>query len=115
MPTRRDRADDLVEVKPAKMTLLRPAPHLCQECAVDHRPEDPHNAQSLYYGVKFKMQHERDATWADAVAHCTPAVREAWEAELRRMGAWTSHGTPIATGPLAATTIRVSPPPSEEV
>lgn len=41
-------------------TLLPPAPGVCQECATEHG---------------------RAATWADAVAHCEPAVRQAWETE----------------------------------
>jgi hypothetical protein len=110
-----DRDNDLVEVRPQTMMLLRPAPHLCQECAVDHRPEDPHNAQSLFYEMKFHMQRKRYPTWADAVAHCAPEVRAAWEGELRRVGAWTSHATPIATGPLAPTTIPPSASTPEEV
>jgi hypothetical protein len=76
-------------------TLLPPAPGVCRECAVDHKPDAPHDAQSLYYQTKFHMQHGRGATWADAVAHCEPAVRQAWETALRERGAWTE---PAADG-----------------
>lgn len=76
--------------------LLPPKKGLCQVCAVDHPPENPHNAQSLYYGMRFKMLHGRDVTWADAVAHCGEPMREIWERELRRLNAWTEAAVPIA-------------------
>jgi len=68
--------------------LLPPKPGVCQECAVDHPPEDPHNNQSLYFQYKFRGDHGRWPTWKDAIAHCTPEVREFWEEELRAAGAW---------------------------
>jgi hypothetical protein len=55
-------------------TLLPPAPHLYQECAVEHEPWAPHNAQSLYYQTQFNLRHGRRATWADAMAHCSEPV-----------------------------------------
>jgi hypothetical protein len=30
----------------------------------------------------------RYPTWADAMAHCSASVREAWTTELKRRGAW---------------------------
>lgn len=66
--------------------LLSPAPDKCQECAVAHRPEDPHNQQSLFYQYRFYGQHGRWPTWADALAHCDARMRESWTTELRKRG-----------------------------
>jgi hypothetical protein len=77
-------ADLAVERK--TFTLLPPAPGKCQTCARAHPPEDPHDASSLYYQVHFYQEHGRAATWADAMAHCTIDMQEAWEAELEARG-----------------------------
>lgn len=69
--------------------LLPPSPDVCQECAVDHPPEQPHDAQSLHYQYSFYARAGRWPTWKDAVDHCAPDVREHWERELRERGAWT--------------------------
>lgn len=66
--------------------LLPPAPGLCQECAVKHEPEQPHNQRSLYYQYRFYRKNGRWPTWADALAHCSPEVVDAWIDELGRMG-----------------------------
>lgn len=79
--------------------LLPPSPDKCQECAVDHPPEEPHNKQSLYYQTKFRGDHGRWPTWRDAVAHCAPEVQEFWEAELRNLGAWDGWEGPIPPAP----------------
>jgi len=68
------------------MTLLPPRPDHCQECATKHEPDLPHNAQSLYYGTKFQMEHKRSPTWTDAMAHCTPEMKKIWVEELRAAG-----------------------------
>jgi hypothetical protein len=62
----------------------------CPSCAVDHKPEEPHDATSLYYAFWFQSHHGRASTWKDAVAHCEPDVRRAWEETLQEMGRWTS-------------------------
>lgn len=72
------------------MTLLPPAEHLCQECALEHNPRLPHNKQSLFYGSHFMMVHGRQPTWADALAHCTVEMRDAWTTILR-----DEHGVDI--------------------
>jgi hypothetical protein len=69
--------------------ILPPAPDKCQECAVEHAPEEPHNAQSLFYHFKFYEKNGRAPTWKDAIAHCNPETRLAWELELKSRGAWT--------------------------
>jgi len=65
-------------------TLMPCAPNVCQECAVDHAPEMPHNQQSLYYQYKFYQQHGRWPTWEDALAHCAPEMQDAWKEALRK-------------------------------
>ena len=51
-----------------------------------HDPRMPHNRDSLTYQYKFYDQHGRWPTWADAMAHCDPAVKEAWIEGLRKHG-----------------------------
>lgn len=79
------------------LMLMPPHPDACQECAryPAHPPDQPHDAQSLYYQVAFKMKHGRASTWKDAVAHCSPEVRAAWEERLRGLGAWTEPKSEI--------------------
>ena len=69
--------------------MLPAAPGCCPVCSVKHTSDAPHNAQSLSYQVRFKATHGRDATWADAVAHCLPAVQCAWKEALTSKGYWT--------------------------
>lgn len=73
----------------AGMTLLPCKKDVCQECAVDHAPEEPHNQQSLYYQYKFYGEHGRWPTWKDAIAHCDESTQGMWESELKRMGHWS--------------------------
>jgi hypothetical protein len=75
--------------KSAAWNVPPPAPDKCQVCAVKHDPDQPHNAQSLYYNMTFSGMVGRAPTWADALAHCDGATKQAWEAELRRRGAWS--------------------------
>jgi hypothetical protein len=62
--------------------LLHCEPNVCQECGVDHKPELPHNQQSLYYQYRFYGQHGRWPTWDDAMAHCTEDMRQKWSTAL---------------------------------
>lgn len=64
-------------------TLFPCAPDVCQECAVKHDPEMPHDQTSLYYQYKFYSQHGRWPTWDDALAHCSPELQQAWKQSLR--------------------------------
>jgi hypothetical protein len=66
--------------------LLPPKPGVCPECAVDHAPETPHNAQSMVYQYDFYGKNGRWPTWGDALAHCSPETREIWGRELRKKG-----------------------------
>lgn len=67
-------------------TLLPPAAGVCQQCAVDHEPNEPHDAESLRYQFWFYGQHERWPTWADAMAHCTAEIRAVTTAVLAEHG-----------------------------
>jgi hypothetical protein len=79
---------------------MPPPKNGCPICAVQHPPDAPHDATSLYYLYRFRAARGRWPTWADALAHCKPQVRQYWEAELRRMDAWTApDGEPIADPP----------------
>lgn len=83
------RSGKVLKTEAMPMMLMPPRSGLCAVCAADHKPEDPHNAQSLYWGVAFNSDHGRVPTWADAIAHCDEAVQERWTNELKRMKAWT--------------------------
>jgi hypothetical protein len=66
--------------------LLPPRADVCQECAVDHKPELPHNRDSLFYQYKFYKDHGQWPTWADAMKHCTPEMRAQWTKLLTERG-----------------------------
>ena len=72
--------------KPATMMLLPPRSDVCQICATDHEPHLPHNAQSLYYQMAFKIEHGREATWKDALAHCSDEMKDLWIEALAEKG-----------------------------
>lgn len=73
----------------AAWTVMPPPADCCQICAHKHAPDQPHNAQSLYYQTTFAGMIGRTPTWADALAHCADDVRTFWEKELRRMKVWS--------------------------
>ncbi|MUG24742.1 hypothetical protein GNQ08_20450 [Paenibacillus macerans] len=68
------------------MMLLPPAADKCQKCAVDHDPEQPHNQDSLYWKYWFFGQNGRWPTWADAMEHCSPEIKEFWTQALEDRG-----------------------------
>lgn len=68
------------------LSLLPPKPDVCQTCASDHEPEEPHNQRSLYYQYAFLADHGRWPEWADAMAHCSEETRAVWSGELRKLG-----------------------------
>lgn len=72
--------------KPKSFTLLPPSPDVCQECAVKHDPQEPHDQTSLFYQAKFFMEHHRYPTWADAMSHSPDEVKAVWIKELKQMG-----------------------------
>lgn len=69
------------------LTLLPPKPGVCQECAVDHPPEYPHNKQSIFYQYSFYNKHGRWPTWKDAMEYCDEETREKWSKALTDRGA----------------------------
>ncbi len=88
------------EIKMAKpLAVLPPAPDKCQMCAVEHAPDEPHNRDSLFYGVRFLLAHGREPTWSDALAHISPVWRARWQAALTAMGGWKD--LPDGVAPIA--------------
>lgn len=73
-------------------------PGVCQLCAVDHQPEEAHNAQSMFYQYRFYGKYGRWPTWADAIAHCDPKVQAVWKEGLQKRKAYTEPvgGEPIS-------------------
>lgn len=61
-------------------------PNVCQMCAVDHLPSQPHNQQSLYYQYSFYSDNGRWPTWNDAMAHCSDEVKQKWIKGLKEKG-----------------------------
>lgn len=74
-------------MEPEPLRLLPPHPSLCQQCARDHPPEEPHDRESLFYQMWFMLTHGRWPTWADACAHTDPERQRLWREELEAMGA----------------------------
>lgn len=68
------------------MMLLPPAQNKCQQCAVDHKPEQPHNQQSLFWQYWFYGKKGRWPTWSDAMAHCTDELKQQWTEALKDHG-----------------------------
>lgn len=97
----------LREAEVAPMKLLPAAKGTCPMCAHPHDPTDPHNQQSLFYATRFSMEYGRSPTWADAVAHCSPAMQAAWEAALQEHNAWSEP--PEGVAPIAEPCDRQSP------
>jgi hypothetical protein len=86
--------------KEMSVFMMPVAPGCCQVCAVKHDPAQPHNAQSLPYQMWFQSTYGRGATWADALAHCSPEVIEQWKTILKEKKAWTEPPqdcAPVAT------------------
>lgn len=68
------------------LVMLPPAPHLCQICAVEHLPEEPHNAQSFFYKFWFSSTYKRPVTWADAMLHCPDHIKKQWTENFKKCG-----------------------------
>jgi hypothetical protein len=82
------------------MILLPAAAGTCPVCAVAHDPRLPHDATPLFYGMRFRLVHGRDVTWADAAAHCGERLRAAWRQAMREKGlVWTEP--PAGVDPIA--------------
>lgn len=61
-------------------------PGTCESCAVAHKPEQPHNNQSLVWQYHFYDKEGRWPTWEDAMAHCSEPVKEFWRKGLKEKG-----------------------------
>lgn len=72
--------------KVGSFMLMPPEPGVCQECAVNHEPTEPHDQQSLHYQYSFYADHGRWPTWADALAHCDEGTRQLWTDALKERG-----------------------------
>ncbi len=68
------------------MMLLPPSENKCQECAVEHEQEWPHDKNSFFYQFLFFNLNGRTATWEDAMAHCNEEMKQMWREELRAKG-----------------------------
>lgn len=69
-----------------EIKVIPPRPGVCRICAARHRPEEPHDRDSLYYQNRFYMRHRRFPTWDDAMSHCSDDMKRAFLAELDRRG-----------------------------
>lgn len=65
-----------------EIIITAPTPGRCRLCATAHRPEEPHNRNSLYYLVRFYQKHRRFPAWEDAMSHCSESRKEAFRKEL---------------------------------
>lgn len=72
-----------------KLMLMPARAGTCPECATVHEADEPHNRGSLFYQIKFRHAQGRDPTWADALAHCSEAMKAAWQEELLKIKAWS--------------------------
>lgn len=81
---------EVAKTETVHFNILPPGnPAACKTCGREHPAEQPHDAQHLHYQYAFYGEHGRWPTWKDAVAHCADDVKEHWERELRRAGAWS--------------------------
>jgi len=69
-----------------KMHMIPAKPGTCEQCAVDHEKEFPHNAQSLFYQYHFYNETGRWPDWKDAMAHCTKEMKAQWMTQLTESG-----------------------------
>lgn len=68
------------------MFLMPPDPRLCQVCAREHTPEEPHDPTTMYAEMRARMRGEPVPSWRSAMEHCAPDVQARWTAELSRRG-----------------------------
>ena len=79
---------------PGTMTaMMMPAKEgTCETCATAHDPGQPHNAQSLFYQMRFQAENGRGADWRDAMAHCDDETKAIWTRELGARGVDVAAG-----------------------
>lgn len=66
--------------------IMPPSPGKCPVCAAEHDPNTPHDAQSLYYRMKFLQKKGRFPSWKDAMAHCDGETQRVWGEALKARG-----------------------------
>lgn len=99
-------------------TLMPASEGTCPECATEHDPRMPHNAQSLFYQYRFYAEHGRWPQWYDALAHVEDDLRVEWEMALMARGAAEEavlrprEGDPSTPGPDA---LKREPEPPTDV
>lgn len=67
-------------------SMLPTAPGTCEECAVEHGDDEPHNRDSLAYQYLFYGKHGRWPTWKDACAHVPFDIQAKWKQALESKG-----------------------------
>lgn len=75
------------------MFLMPTKPGVCPKCGIDHPEDQPHNRDTLLYQYTFYDEYGRWPSWADAMAHCSEAVKAVWTREL------TNHGIEVGEFP----------------
>jgi hypothetical protein len=98
---------------PWKLLRPKPQPGQCPECAVFHPPDMPHNQQSMFYQYSFREKHGRWPTWSDALAHCTPHVRQQWIEQLKLHGVTVPEPETNSPPPCASSNQSQNSPPSD--
>lgn len=69
-----------------KIRILPPKEGACPLCGELHERGEPHNKASLIYQSKFRREHGRCPTWADAMSHCSRTVKKRFCERLARHG-----------------------------
>lgn len=69
-----------------KMMMLPAKEGTCEQCATKHEPEQPHNAQAMFYQYYFYNETGKWPNWTDAMAHCSDKVKEFWISHLKQAG-----------------------------
>ena len=77
----RKNKENMEEVK-----VIPPVPGACPICATVHKPEQPHDRDSLYYQNYFRRKYRRIPTWNDAMSHCSDSVKKSFTEKLARRG-----------------------------
>ncbi len=80
------------EASKGSMMMLPAKAGTCEQCAYEHKAEDPHNAQSIFYQYFFYNDQGRWPDWNDAMAHCSDKMKELWKKHLTEAGVDHANG-----------------------
>lgn len=72
------RMTKVTHVPKSAWTMLPPASHVCQTCAVDHESNQPHDPHSFFWQTARNVADLGPPTWELALAHCSEDVRDRW-------------------------------------